>query len=99
MRAVTPETADAADGIVTSLEIGYRSTYHAENLEPSAEYVFRVAACNGEGQGAWSPWSEVFQCAQPKSAARRAPPGGAARKTARGSALFPGAGASRDKLE
>jgi hypothetical protein len=48
------------DGIVSSLDIGYRNKYEAENLEPSAKYIFRVAAYNGEGQGDWSCWSETF---------------------------------------
>ena len=47
-------------GIVTSLDVGYRNEYQAENLEPSAKYTFRVAACNGLGQSAWSTWSVVF---------------------------------------
>jgi len=48
------------DGIVSSLDIGYRNKYEAENLEPSAKYIFRVAAYNDEGQGDWSCWSDTF---------------------------------------
>ena len=88
VKEVTSATADAADGIVTTLEIGYRNKYHAENLEPSARYVFRVAACNGEGQGHWSPWSDSFNTLQPAAP----PPASRGRRTnARGATLFPGA--------
>ena len=48
------------DGIVSSLDIGYTNKYEAENLEPSAKYIFRVAAYNGKGQGDWSCWSDTF---------------------------------------
>lgn len=96
-REVTSATADKADGIVTTLEIGYRNKYHAENLEPSAKYVFRVAAANGEGQGDWSPWSDVFQCKQPEPRPQPAHQRGR-RTQLRGAALFPGAGAAKDLL-
>ena len=91
VREVTRETAGAADGIVTTLEIGYRSTYHAENLEPTARYVFRVAACNGEGQGPWSAWSDSFATLQPAQPAPTAPRATQRRTNARGKSLFPGA--------
>ncbi|KAH8077594.1 myosin light chain kinase [Aureococcus anophagefferens] len=84
VREVTRETAGAADGIVTTLEIGYRSTYHAENLEPTARYVFRVAACNGEGQGPWSAWSDSFATLQPAQPAPTAPRATQRRTNARG---------------
>ena len=48
------------DGIVSSLDIGYTNKYEAENLEPPAKYIFRVAAYNGKGQGDWSCWSDTF---------------------------------------
>ena len=54
------EAVATADGIISSLDIGYRNQYQADNLEPSATYAFRVAACNSEGQGDWSPWSAAF---------------------------------------
>jgi len=56
----TTTTDRETDGIVSSLDIGYRNKYEAENLEPSAKYIFRVAAYNGEGQGDWSCWSDTF---------------------------------------
>jgi len=62
----SPLVSNQVDGIVTSLDIGYRSKYQAQNLEPSANYVFRVSACNGQGQGAWSRWSDVFSGGLPQ---------------------------------
>ncbi|KAH8047309.1 hypothetical protein JL722_13119 [Aureococcus anophagefferens] len=49
VREVTRETAGAADGIVTTLEIGYRSTYHAENFEPTRALPRRRVQRRGPG--------------------------------------------------
>ena len=61
-------------------------------VDPIAEFfVFRVAACNGEGQGPWSAWSDSFATLQPAQPAPTAPRATQRRTNARGKSLFPGA--------
>ena len=54
-----PPSDDASSG--TTLDIGARPVYRAENLRGSTWYVFRVAAVNAVGASPFSSWSPPFK--------------------------------------